>query len=87
MTEQTIHQKIAERKAALESANRKRADLQALSILLENNGIQPAPNRIDLIAADYNVVTVGIGKDHTATILVTTTDLRALRRLLGEPDA
>lgn len=84
MTEKTIHERVTEHKAALAAVNRERADLQALSLLIDNNGVQPAPHSIDLIAPDYQIVTVGIGKDHTATILITTSDMRALHHVLGQ---
>jgi hypothetical protein len=88
MIEKPIHQKVQEAEQALADANNERATLQALALLVANNGANPAPNRIDLIAPDYKIVTVGIGRDHTATILVTEKDMKALQYLLeGDTDA
>lgn len=87
MSEETIEDRIARRQAALNAAKREEADLRALATLIDNNGVAPAPRRVDFIAPDYQLVTVGIGRDHTASIYITTTDLRALRRLLGQEES
>lgn len=86
MTQQTIHEKVRDRKLALSEVNAEHADLQALSILIEHNGTSPAPQRMDLIDPTYQLVTIGIGCDNTATLLVTADDLRALRALLGQKE-
>ena len=83
MTEKPINIKIMELEAALDAANLENVHLQALNTLIENNNVYRAPTHIELIAPDFQIVTVGIGKDHTATILITTTDLQALQHLLG----
>ena len=84
MTEKTINTKITELEAALDAANHEHANLQALNTLIKNNRVHLAPTRIELVAPDYKIVSVGIGKDHTATILITTTDLQAMRHILGQ---
>lgn len=88
MTEETIQDRINRRKASLDAVLREEADLRALATLIDNNGMSPAPSHVDFIAPDYQLVTVGIGRDHVASIYITTADLRELRRLLGkeEPD-
>ena len=84
MTQETITEKVQRRKAALEAANRERAVLQALDIIMSTCTAQPAPRRIDLFDPTYKIVTVGIGKDTVATILVTDDDIKALNHLLGK---
>jgi len=84
MTQQTIAEKVRDRKEQLDAANRERAQLQALDILIEGCTPQPAPQRIDLIDPTYKVVTIGIGRDNTATLLVTADDMKALDALLGK---
>lgn len=83
MTQETIAQRVEQRKRALQAANLERQQLQALDILISGATPQPAPQRIDLIDPTYKVVTIGIGKDNTATLLITQSDLDALDYQLG----
>lgn len=83
MTEQTIHEKVAERKRALAEANTERSQLQALSIILDSAEIQDGPNAVRFLER-VKTLTVGVGKDHTATIYMFEDDIAALRRLLGQ---
>lgn len=85
MTEQTIHDKIEERKRALAEANNERAQLQALSILMDGNEIQDGPAATRFIER-VKCITVGIGRDHTATIYMFEDDIAAVRRLLGQEE-
>ena len=86
MTEQTIQDRIAQRQEALAVARREEQNLLALRTLIDNNGLAPAPNSTRFIDPTYKCVTVGIGRDHTATLYVTQGDLDALKHLLGETE-
>lgn len=83
MIEKTIAEKVAERKAALDEANKERATLQALDVILTNCEMQPAPHTVNLIDPTYRVVTIGVGKDHTVSLYLTQGDYEALQHLLG----
>lgn len=84
MTQQTIAEKVRDRKDQLDAANRERAQLQAVDILWNTGEPGPAPQRIDLLDPTYQIVSVGIGKDNTVTILATADDIRALDAMLGK---
>lgn len=84
MTQQTIAEKVRQRKASLDAANNERAQLQAVDILWNTGQPSPAPKRIDLLDPTYQIVTIGVGRDNTITILATSDDIRALDSILGK---
>lgn len=85
MTEKTIHEKVADRQQGLADAKLERSQLEALGLLLDSVEIQDGPRRVDFIAK-VQCLTVGVGKDHTATIYMFKDDIAAVRRLLGQEE-
>ena len=59
--------------------------LEALSELIEVSG-EVAPNRIEFVnrGKDHLMWTIGIGKNHTATLYMHKDGLEALRRTRGD---
>lgn len=84
MTQETIAEKIRQRKASLDAANTERAQLQAIDILWNTGRPAPAPKRIDLLDPTYQITTIGIGNDNTITLLATPDDIQALNNILGK---
>lgn len=58
------------------------SDEALLDELLKRNKLQAAPRTIAL-AAGAQVATIGIGKDHTATVIIFDEDREALNDLAG----
>ena len=83
MSEETIQDRIARRQAKLDEAKREEANLQALATLIKNNGHDRGPVRVTFMEPVREVL-VGIGKDHTARIMLFEDDIAALRHLLGQ---
>lgn len=78
MTETTIHHKVRAAEKTLAAAKAERASLQALALLVEEldtSGMRDSETR---------EVLVGIGRDHTARILLHNDSVDALRALLKE---
>ncbi|MEE9311935.1 MAG: hypothetical protein V3V10_05915 [Planctomycetota bacterium] len=85
MTEKTIHEKVADRQRDLAAAKLERSQLAALDLLLDSVEIQDGPNRVSFFEK-VQCLTVGVGKDHTATIYMFKDDIAAVRRLLGQEE-
>lgn len=81
----TIHDKIGACQEALDAAKIEKAQLDALALLLSTGEVQDAPNRIDFMMP-AKILTVGIGKDHTATLYLWSDDIEELSKILGETD-
>lgn len=83
MSEETIQDRIARRKAKLDEAKRDEANLIALDTLIKNNGHTRGPTRVSYVEPVREVL-VGIGKNHTARVMLFEDDIAALRHLLGQ---
>ena len=81
MTE-TIHDRVAARKADLDATKREQESLEALATLIRNNGIGPGPVK-SVYAEPVAEVLVGIGRDNTATVRLFADDVTALEEQLG----
>lgn len=85
MSEETIQDRIARRQAALDEAKREEENLNALATLIRNNGHDRGPARVQYMQPVREVL-VGIGKDHTARVMLFEDDIAALRHLLGQEE-
>lgn len=83
MREGTIKDKINQLESALADASREIENLNALATLIRNNGHEKGPT-VTRYHLPVREVLVGIGRDHTARIMLFEDDIDALQHILGQ---